>query len=107
MSTKTRISAIALSALIGASGVVGAAAATASSSVATGTDEVWQMCTDRSVNARSGPSTNYGVKRSYRAGKKLVIEGQAYGWSSQLQKKVMWYKVADGGWIRADFLDYC
>lgn len=107
MSTKTRLSAIALSALIGVSGAIGAAGASASvaDDVSQGTRVTW--CTYGSVNARSGPGTGYSVIKTYRAGRVLTVVDTAYGWSDQLEDAVLWYKVASGGWVRADLLDIC
>lgn len=109
MSTKTRLSAIALSALIGVSGAVGASSASAADSVASSlTNEYRQTwCNATSVNARGGPSTNYQVTKRYRPGRVFTVVDERDGYSAQLDEIVTWYKVDLGGWIRADLLHMC
>jgi len=103
MSTKTRISAIALTALIGASGVTAASAAGQLANMPG--DDLYCMTT--TANARSGPGTYYGVIKTYRAGRQVRLVREEFGWSNQLQDNVLWAKLSQGGWVRSDFLGDC
>lgn len=106
MSTKTRISAIALTALIGASGAIGVTGASAAGQVANMPSDYY-YCLTTTANARSGPGTDYGVIKTYRAGRRVRLVREELGWSSQLQDDVWWGKLRQGGWVRSDFLGDC
>jgi len=109
MSTKTRLSAITLSALIGVSGAIGVSSASASDAVANRVTTEYRQtwCNGTSVNARKGPSTNYSVIKRYKPNKVFTVVDERDGYSAQLDDIVTWYKVDLGGWIRADLLHMC
>ncbi|NDJ60635.1 MAG: hypothetical protein GYB67_05885, partial [Chloroflexi bacterium] len=49
------------------------------------------------VNVRSGPGTNNAVARTLGAGENATVDGQANGADG-----FVWWRLADGGWVRSD-----
>lgn len=62
------------------------------------TEAICQVTTDSNVNLRTGPGTNYDIRRVFQAGRTIsVYQEGAIGTDG-----MVWWQTIDGVWVRSD-----
>jgi len=101
------------SALVLASGLAGASAASAAPLIAAKVPAAVEGMPDplhgdkftiRQVNVRSGPGVEFGVKKKLEQGALVTVVRTRLGYSDEKQVVVRWSQLSSGGWIRSDYL---